>query len=307
MRLADRWHRVPRSLLSSARQAARAARLRALSRWAAWRRGAESPPVARLADCRYCLRQQTRHWALGRVGTTHPGPFARDAYDLLHCTACEVVYLEPLPSAADLQVLYAGSIQFSDPHYSDPAKAARLVDYYFRRLELAGVLPAAGSHSLEVGAGLAWVSHAIKERIAGVETWAQDPSAECADGCPWVDHYEVGPLEVMQHLPPFALISLTHVIEHVPDPNAFLAHLATRLMPGGAIFMTAPFRPAGWASGDGIAPWRDYSYLHVPAHIAYLSRDWLRDAATRAGLVLVHWEQAHDGHQAFEAVLRRAA
>ena len=288
----------------AARQHLRAVALYLRSRWAAHGRDPEPAPAPLTADCRYCLRADAAHWDIGEVGTTHAGPFERSQYRLLQCTHCDVVYLEPRPTAADLDRLYLQSDQFSAPTYSDPANADRLVAYYGRRLERLGLLPVPGSTTLEVGAGPAWVSRAIKGRVQAVETWAQDPSAECAEACPWVDRYEVGPIEVIDATPGFTLISLTHVIEHVLDPNAFLGELAGRLLPGGSIFLTAPFRPAGWRRGGGIAPWRDYSYLHVPAHIAYLSRPWLVRAATRAGLQLVHWEQAHDGHQAFEAVLR---
>lgn len=292
-----------RSILA-ARQQLRAAALNLHSRWAARGRGPESTPVPLEADCRYCCLAAAGHWNLGRVATTHPGPFERSEYHLMQCTCCDVVYLDPLPTTADLDRLYLQSDQFSAPIYSDPVKADRLVAYYGRRLKRLGLLPGPPALTLEVGAGLAWVSRAIKREARGVETWAQDPSPECARKCPWVDVYEVGPIEAIDPLPRFALISLTHVIEHVPDPNQFLGEIARRLQPAGSIFMTAPFRPAGWKPGGSLAAWRDYSYLHVPAHIAYLSRAWLERAATHAGLELVHWEDNHDGHQAFEAVLR---
>jgi SAM-dependent methyltransferase len=303
--LAGLLTRVFRRLPMPMKQDARATFLRARSRWAAFRRGTEPQPTQLSADCRYCGWTAVAHWNVGRVATTHAGPFECHEYHLLQCTHCDVVYLDPLPTLQDLNRLYQESDQFSGPHYSDPDNAARMVEYYERRLQRLDLLPAPGSVSLEVGAGLAWVSRAIKRRVEQVETWAQDPSHECAGACPWVDHYRVGALESIDAAQRFGFISLTHVIEHVLDPNRLLEQLAARLLPGGSIFLTAPFRPPRWRIVEGIGPWRDYSYLHVPAHIAYLSRQWLQDAAARAGLDVVHWEQDHDGHQALEAVLRR--
>jgi 2-polyprenyl-3-methyl-5-hydroxy-6-metoxy-1,4-benzoquinol methylase len=96
------------------------------------------------------------------------------------------------------------------------------------------------------------------------------------------------------------------VIEHLADPAAIVADLARRLAPGGRIFITAPFRPEGWRRGDGIDAWRTWSYLHVPAHIAYLSRTWFDKVAAGNRLRLARWDPGHENGQAFEVVLARA-
>jgi SAM-dependent methyltransferase len=298
---------VIRRIPSGAKQALRAGLLRVRDSWRAWNRGAE-PAAEQLGQpCRYCLQADGQHLVLGEVGVTHHGPFERDAYQLLQCARCEVVYLEPVPSTQDLITLYQNSEQFSDPHYSDPEQAARILDFYSERLQRLDLTPAAGAHCLEVGAGLAWVSKAVKRHRPDAQTWAQDVSSECVQSCPWVDHYQVGALENLAPMPAMQLISLTHVIEHVPDPNLMLAQLMPLLQPGGKIYITAPYRPALWKTADGIGPWRDYSYLHVPAHISYLSESWFRQTAARVGLDLIHWEQNHDAHQALEAVLQKPA
>jgi hypothetical protein len=98
---------------------------------------------------------------------------------------------------------------------------------------------------------------------------------------------------------------MTHVIEHLVDPQAMLADVAARLGKGGRLFVTAPFRPTGWRPGDGLAPWLTYSYLHVPAHVTYFSREWFDQIAPRHGLEVVHWDASHEEGQAFELVLRK--
>src|SRR5262249_25181680 len=69
------------------------------------------------------------------------------------------------------------------------------------------------------------------------------------------------------------------------------------------ILITAPFRPLGWTREQGISPWLAYPYLHVPAHISYLTRDWFSHVSLRVGLELQHWNADQDGGHAFEAVL----
>lgn len=240
---------------------------------------------------------------VGEVAPTHPGPFEVDAYRLVECAACESVRLDPIPSPEDLRTLYQRSVQFADAHYTDPAQVARMLDYYGSCLDHLGLMPGDGEAMLEVGAGWAWVARAVRERSATVRTWAQDVTDECAARCPWVDHYVVGTLDAVPRDAAFKLISLTHVIEHLPDPAAVVADLAGRLAPGGRIFITAPHRPEGWRRGGGIEAWRGWSYLHVPAHIAYLSRSWFEQVARRHALTLARWDPSHENGQAFEAVL----
>jgi hypothetical protein len=105
----------------------------------------------------------------------------------------------------------------------------------------------------------------------------------------------------------FTLISLTHVIEHLADPKSMLMHLETRTSIGGSIYILAPFRPPLWSPRDGLRPWLTYSYLHVPAHISYLSEKWFKIFIADTNFDLVHWDNSLDGFQVFEAVLRKRA
>ena len=50
--------------------------------------------------------------------------------------------------------------------------------------------------------------------------------------------------------------------------------------------------------------WLDYPYLHVPAHVSYLSRAWF-DLAARRWAGGAHWDAGHEDGQAFEALLVR--
>lgn len=133
---------------------------------------------------------------------------------------------------------------------------------------------------------------------------AQDVSRECETRCAWVDDYVVGTVDSLPPQASFALASMTHVIEHLVDPAGMLNAVSARLRPGGRLYVTAPYRPPLWKPGQRPEAWLAYSYLHVPAHIGYLSRRWFERYCERHGdLELLHWDDTHDGHQAFEAVL----
>lgn len=255
--------------------------------------------------CRACRRRSRRLRALGSVAPTHHGRFDSAHFALVHCARCDVVYLDPAPTAHDLHVLYEESEQFSDAHYTEPAQVAKILDYYGDAVTRLELLPPDGGRVLEVGAGLAWVSRACKQLAAAVETVAQDVSTECADACTWVDRYHVGPVSSLPVDGDFALASMTHVIEHLVDPAAMLGEIASRLAPRGKLFVTAPYRPSGWCADDGIAKWMEYSYLHVPAHVTYFSRAWFDLVAPRHGLAVAHWDASHEDGQAFELVLAK--
>jgi len=239
------------------------------------------------------------------VASTHHANFEVNDFMLLHCSSCDVVYLDPLPSTADLKLLYEDSAQFSDAHYTDPQQVQNILDYYGTALRELKLLPEGGGRVLEVGAGLAWVSRAGKAINSAIVTVAQDVSSECAQACAWVDRYFVGTLDHLPWHERYDLISLTHVIEHLPHPLSMLHAIATLLTPGGKVFITAPFRPSGWNRAQGIAGWSDYSYLHVPAHITYFSRRWFANNAKALGLSIEHWDDTHEEGQAFALVLRK--
>jgi SAM-dependent methyltransferase len=254
--------------------------------------------------CRTCGRR-ARLLRLGEVAPTHSGAFDTQRFELVHCGRCDVVYLDPAPTPHDLHVLYEEAEQFTDAHYTDPERVAKILEYYGDAVRRLNLLPAAGERMLEVGAGLAWVARACKNLESGVVTVAQDVSAECASTCEWVDHYHVGPLSELPRGETFRLASMTHVIEHLVEPAAMLDEIAARLARGGKLFVTAPFRPSGWNPDDGFEKWRDYSYLHVPAHVTYFSRLWFEREAPRHGLRVAHWDASHEDGQAFELVLEK--
>lgn len=245
---------------------------------------------------------------LGPVPITQVGDFSCDNFSLVYCEKSAVVYLSPLPQEEDFEAMYSAG-QFDSEEYVDPQRIELMMQYYGNCINHHFNLEQTGPFRLfEVGAGMAWVSRALKGIRPESITRAQDISPECKDACEWVDDYFVGPVEKFcdQNRERFHAISLTHVIEHLPDPVSTLKILAGTLEPGGLIFVTAPGRPKGWLPEQGLGPWLNYSYLHVPAHITYFSETSLQMAANMAGLKLTFWDGSHDDGQAFEAILSPA-
>jgi hypothetical protein len=251
--------------------------------------------------------------AIGTLPTTGELAFERDRYDLVECRTCHLVFISPLPSERDLHRIYVESSQFTDDVYTDPKRVEAILGYMnsclTRILSRAGRERGARIATLEVGGGLAWLARAAKALNPASATTAQDISAEALDRCPWVDAYVQGSVSDarIDARAPYDVISLTHVIEHLLDPVDVVQRCEALLARGGVILVTAPHRPLGWKSGSrDIAPWRAYSYNHVPAHIQYFSRKSMRTLARKAGCELTYWNDASEGGQAFEAWLSSA-
>jgi SAM-dependent methyltransferase len=236
---------------------------------------------------------------------------SRAEWDFVQCQHCELLYISPEPSAADLRTIYVESGQFDDPVYTDPARVALIIEYMngcFRAVvERSGHRTDDPVSVLEVGAGLAWMCRAAKAVNPANLTVAQDISPEAVEKCPWVDFYVLGDLldQRIDQRAPYDVISLTHVIEHLVDPVDVIRRCKSLLRASGVIFITAPHRPIGWRdNASDIAAWEKYSYNHVPAHIQYFSKKSMRTLSEKAGCALDFWSHNHEEGQAFEAWLR---
>ena len=242
---------------------------------------------------------------MGELENTAGFALSRERFTLVRCGCGALVYISPTPTDADFKAMYVDHGQFG-MEYTDPARVAAIVEYMggcFDRLAARVGQPGA-LQVLEVGAGLAWMCRVAKSRDPRHVTVAQDVSPEAVGACPWADDYVQGPIgdARVAARAPYHVVSMTHVIEHVPDPVAIVRSCARMLHPDGLVFITAPHRPAGWREGD-LEAWRRYSYNHVPAHLQYFSEASMTRLAEAAGLRLVHWSHAHEGGEAFEAWL----
>jgi SAM-dependent methyltransferase len=256
-----------------------------------------------IRTCPACAAE--RGVAVCSLEATWLGPLSRVDYCLARCLSCETLFLSPDPPADDLGTMYQDA-QFASHAYRGAANVARVIQFYGSRLETLSRLrewedPVS---VLEVGAGRAWMCLAAKLVFPESRTVAQDVTAECARVTPWADRYEVAPLRQLSSEYGFHLASLTHVIEHLPDPRAELQLIRALMREDGIIFVTAPHRPIGFQLEDRAGEtWRAWPYNHVPGHLQYFSKEGLARLAAAAGLMLERWDDSHEDGQAFEAWL----
>jgi len=139
---------------------------------------------------------------------------------------------------------------------------------------------------LDVGAGEGHVTQAIREsRTEPVEAVAVEPTAVAG-----------GPLEAvadrwttsLESLPEqdFDLALVLDVIEHVAEPTAFLAQVASRLRPGGTALISVP-NVAHWSVRAALAAGRfDYADRGIldRTHLRFFTARTLRETIRGAGL-----------------------
>lgn len=225
-----------------------------------------------MTACRTCGSHRVTR--LGRLpdvdvfaGQRLPAPLPGGA--LLRCRDCGFVFRAPLLEPAAYAALYAGGgTEVWEQHaeredfrrvcaaIGDAPQDVLDVGCYTGDL-LAMLPPACRRFGIEPNPGAA-----ARAAARGVTIVAQRWDELGADG------------------PRFDVIVNCDVIEHVPDPRAFLATLAGRLKPGGRLLVTTGNAEA-W-------PWRlagaRFWYAWFPEHISFVGPRWLRRMAPAAGL-----------------------
>lgn len=267
--------------------------------------------MSNLRKCPGCDGMSRNESTQTRLGALRParnlGP---EVYDLLLCPVCELIYQSPLPRKEVLDYLYCISSQFTGAEdYFGPRAESTLNFYRERSAALTQRLKSTTEpiRIFEIGGGLSWMSRAAKSVDSESITVAQDITSEVVEICRWVDHYLVGDLDErsneIERFAPYQIISLTHVIEHLPHPVQTLKFCKRLLARDGIIFITAPHRPEGWNHSRDFAVWQKWDYNHVPAHLQYFNAKSMEHCARQANLAVVFFDSAAEGGQGLEAWL----
>jgi len=129
------------------------------------------------------------------------------------------------------------------------------------------------------GAFLTWAADRLRGRpLFGYEIGPRREVERLAGGA--VTIVRGAPHDLMELLPPCRLVTMNHVIEHLPDPFETVSALVERLVVGGAI---AGQTPAADSLEHRLFGTR-WSGYHAPRHTVIFSRAGLRALLESAGL-----------------------
>jgi len=203
----------------------------------------------------------------------------------VRCPTCDLIYLDPRPTAASLSVIYPDeyhAFAFDEEQFGLVHKVRSRLEA--RRLLRAGRGLPADAHVLDVGCGDGFHLDLLRKhgpsgwQLHGVDTDARAVAAARQRGL----NVEECPVELSALEPgsiDFALCIQT--IEHVGDPVAILRAIGNLLKPGGRLYLITD----NTGSPDfKITKGRHWGGYHFPRHWNLFNKPSMRKLAAAADL-----------------------
>lgn len=157
-------------------------------------------------------------------------------FDHYRCPKCDLIFISPIPE--NLGDYYPQTYYFV-PESTDPLNAAAGHERY--KIEIIQRYVKQG-RLLEIGPSLGCFTYLAKK--SGFEAEAIEMDARCSKflnevaGIPTVNSSDT--CAALKTLKPFDVITLWHVIEHLPNPWVTLDAISEKLNPGGILVLAAP-------------------------------------------------------------------
>lgn len=222
-------------------------------------------------------------------------------YDYGRCNQCAAVFQTPMPDAGQIATFYPDDYEQYQPErpkkLKNLEKGALKAVFGYRHLEVPGIYLLAGQllgrfkysntppfrsgrQALDIGCGNG--KFLIKLQALGWEVQGVEFNAGAVEVC------RASGLNVFHgdlHAAGFAderfdMVSARHLIEHLPDPNHFMAEVARILKPGGYLYIRTPSSKALGRKIFG----KYWFPNEVPRHLVLFSPENLALLARRHGL-----------------------
>ncbi len=232
-----------------------------------------------------CARQSVLHVTRDRHYGI-PGDFT-----VARCDDCQLVFLSPMPTEAQLASFYPDDFYAYQPHPKDSAgkRALKmLLSIEIRTLD--PKFPQPGK-VLDLGCGSGQFLAGYRER--GWEVWGVEPSKKAAQyGREQYGLNIVGGTLLEARLPAghFDYIRSNHSFEHVPNPNEVMRELRRLIKPDGLLHIGVP----NIDSLNGRLFGKYWWYLGAPVHTFGYSVETLTRMAAKHGFERVRTQYNGD-------------
>ena len=200
---------------------------------------------------------------------------------LVKCARCGLVFLHPQPSWEKLEQFYPESYYLEDSKTNN-GFLSRLME----RLESKnrGTIVVPGGRLLDVGCGSGKFLLSMKKRnmnVYGVEPGRYGFQICKSRGLNVQNTF----LETSGYQDDsFDVITLNHVLEHLPNPKETLLHVRRLLRPSGTVIIQVP----NLRSFAFLISRQYFFHLDVPRHLFHFTRETLESYLTSTGFVLVN-------------------
>lgn len=246
---------------------------------------ADAPEISteRVASCPICRSVNRSRFA---SGYDYELQTCRNEWHFWRCGECKAVWLDPRPTAAELDVIYPCTYYAytrSEKVHGIARKGKELLD----RIKLSSFLKRTGAPSsfLDIGCGdgryldLFTRRGISKDRIYGLDLSQEQVRRLHERG------YQVYRRRVEEccEIPTGSidLATMFHVIEHVADPVRVVSKIADWLSPGGALVIETPNLDSWDARLFQQQWWGGY---HIPRHWTLFEADSLARLLEQCGL-----------------------
>ncbi len=208
-----------------------------------------------------------------------------ETFEIIECTQCGLWITSPRPDNEQLGAYYHSStyISHSDTSEGIINKLYKIVRNYTLRQKLKLVRQYVQKGSiLDVGCGAGYFLDAC--RNAGFDVSGIEPDNSTRNTATEKFKLDIFSEDMLDHFEAdfFDLISMWHVLEHVPDPDKRLHQLHRILKPGGMLFIAVPNRSSYDARHYG-AYWAGYD---VPRHLWHFSPHEITTIAEKSGFTM---------------------
>lgn len=203
----------------------------------------------------------------------------KNNFRILRCSNCQSAQVDPFPTEKDLAEYYENYGKTFDYERKAASKLRRAK----RRIGRIMRQKPPGNRFLDVGCSLGFTTKAARD--AGLDAKGVDVDTEVIKSAKkqFGDYFETIAIEKLAGRgDKFDVAYANEVIEHVRDPDSFVAAVSRLLVPGGIFYVTCPDGnhprvPKDFASWGMVTP---------PDHLTYFSREGLRTLLARHGLII---------------------
>lgn len=236
---------------------------------------------------------QTESVPCNLCGATRSSPvLVNCGLAIVRCQSCNLVYVNPRPTADALRAYYALPDLLDHESWSSYRRhtAGQLRALWGERFrDLQRWRSGAGTRLFDLGAGYGDFLH-VASRAGWVTTGLEfSPVVARVAREQYGIALHVGALETVDLAPDrFDVVSLWHVLEHMPDPKATLVRLRQLLTPDGVLAIEVP--------NIAFAVRRSYTYpLSATLHLYHFTNTTLSDMARGAGFTVLECGHGNTG------------